>query len=707
MSKTKISLGASATAPTAPTRRTAREVPANIAELRDIIRTTPITAPVIVNPKSSFVVVTYWWGRGNINRNTQYPCAEDVTADRPVTVQAIKYDAMIDDWIAFCERAGCNYLVQEYPQFARPGKYQLAINAKPMFIQRALEACGGRAVVYIDGDMTMNYYPSIFDMKGVDLMARGWGIDPRTNEMQMIGRKPLSFDPYPFETSGGIMYFGNTRQAKIVLRLWEDLSALPEMQGKADDRVLSLLFTLHPALYAATSIIQLPIEYLWLTQMYIYTDGTTYIPDKYWSEKHVMVSHPACLTSEEKALEEGAAKNRYPKFYKEVLDDIVKNDRHGGIFYQGVFFPLPEMAEAHAEYLKYIGETTLFTEKIYDENAGMEVNEDVPMMYVEPYYRRSSSAAKMAPSPASSRAGSRRNFGPYHAAATENTKAAARVSAAMRFPNASIASVGSAPLVVLHEAPTAARIGAEVTASATEIFPDMALCVHPADVVPAALALLDHGYDVLYAPIGSVCTKKVYDMATGAKPNPYGGAPPDFIAVDKRGPIDVVLYKPKFHPTGAMFFRASAAVARTYSHATNKVVATRQPLYYFLAMCADLNSAPDSVFNSSYLFFMQLRCGIVPFTRSNPIKLPEPGSEPTAFRNIRAILSSGACKKSGVPAAPVVSPNGSLKASSRQDTPDTPVPSAPAPSPASSPGDIPAPVQNVGVGLPLGIPKKR
>ena len=30
--------------------------------------------PSIINEKSNFVVITYWWGRGNLNRNTARPC---------------------------------------------------------------------------------------------------------------------------------------------------------------------------------------------------------------------------------------------------------------------------------------------------------------------------------------------------------------------------------------------------------------------------------------------------------------------------------------------------------------------------------------------------------------------------------------------------------------------------------------------------------
>ena len=30
--------------------------------------------PTIVNPDSKFVVITYWWGRGNVNNNIARPC---------------------------------------------------------------------------------------------------------------------------------------------------------------------------------------------------------------------------------------------------------------------------------------------------------------------------------------------------------------------------------------------------------------------------------------------------------------------------------------------------------------------------------------------------------------------------------------------------------------------------------------------------------
>jgi hypothetical protein len=118
-------------------------------------------------------------------------------------------------------------------------------------------------------------------------------------------------------------------------------------------------------------------------------------------------------------------------------------------------------------------------------------------------------------------------------------------------------------------------------------------------------------------------------------------------------------------------------------------------------MCADMRNAPTEVFNSSYLFFTQIRCGWVQFTRRDIIVLPDPAGPATAPAGIRALLAPGTCKTSGTPVAPRQSPTHSPK------TPYTPVPGAPAQTPVTSPITSTAPVQNHGIGLPLGMPKAR
>ena len=106
-------------------------------------------------------------------------------------------------------------------------------------------------------------YPHIFDTENVDFMARGWWSDPRAadNYQDSVG---VMMDPYMFETSGGIMYFADSKKSKQLLKYWIDDTQKPRNDGKADDRILSLTFNVRKLLLDITSI-QLPIVIFWLT----------------------------------------------------------------------------------------------------------------------------------------------------------------------------------------------------------------------------------------------------------------------------------------------------------------------------------------------------------------------------------------------------------------------------------------------------------
>lgn len=248
----------------------------------------------------------------------------------------ITYDQMIANWEASCARVGCNYLAVEYPQFAEPGGYQLAINAKPHFIQKALELCRGRGVLYIDGDMTVNQYPAIFDTPDVDMMARGWNVDPRSSSHY---EDSILVDPYTFETSGGTMFFGQTPEAHLLLQRWIEVSEQPSQWGKADDRILSLVFNTNKLLLPL-KIIQLPIEYLWLTMAY----------DDYMDLEDVVLEHPECLTTEETASGQGASSDRTPKYYG-VIEDLYPRSE---FLHEAVLFPTAESTAVFRPYLNYL-----------------------------------------------------------------------------------------------------------------------------------------------------------------------------------------------------------------------------------------------------------------------------------------------------------------------------------------------------------------
>ena len=110
-----------------------------------------------------------------------------------------------------------------------------------------------RSVLYIDGDMTIRKYPGIFDMKNIDFMARGWYVDPRASWNL---DNSITYDPYDFETSGGIMFFSSSEAANKFLELWIIKSDKSINDGIADDRVLSLVFNTKAVL--TVCIIQCP-----------------------------------------------------------------------------------------------------------------------------------------------------------------------------------------------------------------------------------------------------------------------------------------------------------------------------------------------------------------------------------------------------------------------------------------------------------------
>ena len=268
---------------------------------------------------------------------------------------AIRFNEMIANWRTKCETNGCNHFAVEYPEFTQPGGYQKAINAKPLFIQKALELCAPRAVLYIDGDMTINHYPRIFDADDVDFMARGWHIDPRSSWKHERGE--ITVDPYTFETSGGIMYFSQSPESQRLLQEWVTETARPSQAGKADDRIISLIFNTK-RLLAPMKIIQLPIEYLWLSMDYDWS-----IKEENMDREKIYVEHPECLTSEDTAAGGGASSDRTPKYYSGIETTYPRSQR----LYESVMFPNRETAEQFRPWLNYVGSVKYLRDKVPDE----------------------------------------------------------------------------------------------------------------------------------------------------------------------------------------------------------------------------------------------------------------------------------------------------------------------------------------------------
>jgi hypothetical protein len=271
----------------------------------------------------------------------------------------LTFEEMINQWENACRNMNCNFMAIEYPEFAQPGGYQMAINAKPLFIKKSLELCKNadknrdRGVLYIDGDMYIKKYPIIFDLNDVDFMARGWWIDPRSSWKMT---QSITYDPYTFETSGGTMFFSQSHESKILIQKWIDESSKPYNNGKADDRILSLLFNTNKFL-CNMKIIQLPIEYLWLSLDY--DDrllDELYDYDITKMNETIIIEHPECLTSEDTAAGAGASSDRTPKFYS-FLENLTPVSEQ---FHEYIFFPNKEMVSSFESYLDYMKIATYF-----------------------------------------------------------------------------------------------------------------------------------------------------------------------------------------------------------------------------------------------------------------------------------------------------------------------------------------------------------
>ena len=292
----------------------------------------------------------------------------------------IKYEEMIDLWEEACKKSNCNFMTVEYPEFAKPGGYQLAINAKPLFIKKALESTGKRSVLYIDGDMYIRKYPKLFDLTDIDYMGRGWNMDPRASWKMS---ESITYDPYTFETSGGTMFFSQTQEAKNLIEYWVNIASEPSQAGKADDRLLGLIFN-ENKLLCSMKIIQLPIEYLWLTLDYdeLMLD-TVYDYNKRLMKKSILIEHSECLTSEDTAASVGASNDRNPANYKLIDLNI---DPVSEQFHEYIFFPSADMVDTLKQYLEYMDGAQYFS----DGNPILErkglISKDKPDINEQPLY---------------------------------------------------------------------------------------------------------------------------------------------------------------------------------------------------------------------------------------------------------------------------------------------------------------------------------
>ena len=277
----------------------------------------------IINPSSSFVIGGYFWGKNNVNKNNK---------------DGLTYGQLANRLIEKCKKNNCNYFLAEVPDFAKPGGYQKAINYKPTFILETLKIIYPRKLATIDTDMTVERYPSLFDMD-YDFIGYNWYYEPHQiePEVEMMD----CFDPYVLHTSGGMLVFANTEPSIELLTQWKQASDI--MPGKAEDRLLGTVFNSNMML-PKLRCLWLPLSYFYIPYYYELEDQFK-IPKKYQKafnhldfvknytkksyrfdqvykfnlKKNIYIHHPESLTSEEEAARQGADNDRIPfQFYIET-----------------------------------------------------------------------------------------------------------------------------------------------------------------------------------------------------------------------------------------------------------------------------------------------------------------------------------------------------------------------------------------------------
>ena len=260
--------------------------------------------PHFLNENSHFIMVTYWWGRGKINRNYQRPCP-DITVKNPIIVkEGITYDEMIKRWKIPMEKLKINHYSVEIPELTKR-HVQKGINYKFEFILHCLNKFKDKSIVYMDGDMIVRKYPYIFELTNIDFMAHGWH-DGNINA--------LCWDPFLLEVSGGIIFMGNTFPARKILDLYLKEFKLPANIGKADDRILSVILNRENVKLWA-NVLELSKEYLYLTIQWPENE----MKEMGIKKENILIEHPECLTQEELAEHELGNMKRLPIQYNRII----------------------------------------------------------------------------------------------------------------------------------------------------------------------------------------------------------------------------------------------------------------------------------------------------------------------------------------------------------------------------------------------------
>jgi len=221
-------------------------------------------------------LVSYWWGN---------------------------YENKAKDFEKTCKKYGIQYDIEHIEKFNKRN-YQLNINYKPRFIKKMIKKHNTN-VVYMDIDMKICKYPKLFEYlseKNVDYSGYNWNGDIRAYK---------NYDPMVYETSGGIMYFGNTKNGKKILELWKNKLNERKYRKSADDRILAMVIDENKCIEWC-KLFWMPFEYFYIEEFY----------KDCIKEEDVVIKHNSKVTSEEAVYKKCGVENRIPEEYNKIEKKI-------------------------------------------------------------------------------------------------------------------------------------------------------------------------------------------------------------------------------------------------------------------------------------------------------------------------------------------------------------------------------------------------
>lgn len=198
----------------------------------------------ILNPESTFILVSYYWGKGKVNKGSLYK---------------LTYDQQVDRIIKDCQKHKVNYYFVRYPSLEKGKNYQEALGLKPYFIKKCLKAFPQYKCIFVDTDLRMHKYPHLFDMDA-DCWFVNW------NELDYE-----CYNPLQLELPGAILGFANTHNAKRLLDILIDTLNVKYAEDKTFSGVISRHF-----LNTYCRCVWLPENYLYLFQKHEYEPGKGY-----------------------------------------------------------------------------------------------------------------------------------------------------------------------------------------------------------------------------------------------------------------------------------------------------------------------------------------------------------------------------------------------------------------------------------------------